>query len=251
MLFQINWNILPAPKKYKMLTAIKLILKGQHAESWKWMMLWWLDHTYKWFCQWVSKCYPTSCIGFLWVKHLTLQRPKRKAVQAYLMFLVSLLFGGKMFRLASFQCHPHKAATLLCHVDGGKSLVHAGRLSSGTSLSWNDKGDLYTSASMMKFSAGQRMSQFSIKSDGRHILLEEKSTLSYTYTLGCTRGIRKPLHMKCQCSSSYYVYKNRCTVERAGLTVALPILCCSLHYWTERWAMLNSHTCKVDSTNSS
>lgn len=40
-----------------------------------------------------------------------------------------------MFRLASFQCHPHKAATLLCHVDGGKSLVHAGRLSSGTSLS--------------------------------------------------------------------------------------------------------------------
>lgn len=40
-----------------------------------------------------------------------------------------------MFRLASFQCHPHKAATLLCHVDSGKCLVHAGRLSSGTSLS--------------------------------------------------------------------------------------------------------------------
>lgn len=71
--------------------------------------------------------------------------------------------------------------------------------------------------------------------------------LWYVHTLRCTWGIIRPLHIKCQCSSSYYVDKNRYTVERAGMTVALPILCCSLHYWLQRWAMhskLTSCQCK-------
>lgn len=63
----------------------------------------------------------------------------------------------------------------LCHVDSRKSLVRAGRLSSGMSLSWSDKGDLYTSASIIQFSAGRRVSQFGIKSDSRHILPKKKT----------------------------------------------------------------------------
>lgn len=86
------------------------------------------------------------------------------------------------------------------------------------SLSWSDNGDLYTSASIIKFSAGRRMSQSDIRSNSRHILPEK--TLWYVHTLGYTWGIRRPLHIKCQHSSSYYVDKNRCTVEEAGMTVA-------------------------------
>lgn len=73
-----------------------------------------------------------------------------------------------VYNMASFRYHPHKAVPLLCHI----SLGHVDRLSSGMSLSWSDKGDLYTSASTIKFSAGRRVSQFGIKSDSRHILPE-------------------------------------------------------------------------------
>lgn len=85
------------------------------------------------------------------------------------MFLVSL----SCYNTASFQYHPHKAAAP--HVDSGKSLVHADMLSSEMSLSCSDKGDLYTSASIIKFSAGRRVSQFGIKNDSRHILPERKT----------------------------------------------------------------------------
>lgn len=124
----------------------------------------------------------------------------------------------------SFQYHTHKADPLLYHVDSRNSLVRAVRLSSGVSLSWSDKGELYTSA-------GRRVSQFGIKSDSRHILLKKKNNQVLICALmGCTWGIRRPLHFKCQCSSSYYVHKNKCTVEVAEMSVALPILCSSLHY---------------------
>ena len=73
---------------------------------------------------------------------------------------MSLSCGEKnVYNTASFQDRPNKAAALLCHIDSGKSLVHAVRLSPGMILSWSDKGDLYTSVSILKFSAGRRVSQ--------------------------------------------------------------------------------------------
>lgn len=141
------------------------------------------------------------------------------------MFLVSLSCVKKnVYDTASFRHHPHKAAPLLCHVDSGESLVRAGRLSSEISLSRSDNRNLYTSVSIIKFSAGRRVSQFATTSERRNILPEKKENmLWYVHTLGCTRGIRRLLHIKCQHSSSYYVSKNRnrCTVEEAGMTAAV------------------------------
>ena len=53
--------------------------------------------------------------------------------------------------------------------------MRASKLSPGMSLSWSDNGDLYTSASIIKFSAGRRVSQFGFKSDSRHILPEKNT----------------------------------------------------------------------------
>lgn len=73
--------------------------------------------------------------------------------------------------------------------------MRAGRLNSGMSLSRSDNGDLYASASIIKSSAGGRVSQFGVKSDSRHILPEQNKKIKKTthalnvHTLGCTSGI--------------------------------------------------------------
>lgn len=59
----------------------------------------------------------------------------------------------------------------------GEILVRAGRLNSGMSLSRSDNRDLYASASIIKSSAGRRVSQFGIKSDSRHILQEQNKKI--------------------------------------------------------------------------
>lgn len=41
---------------------------------------------------------------------------------------VTVMRKKSVYHTASFQYHPHKAASLLCHADNGKSLVHADRL---------------------------------------------------------------------------------------------------------------------------
>lgn len=72
---------------------------------------------------------------------------------------------------------------LVCYATVGKVLcVCADKLSSGISLSRSDIGDLYTSASLIKFSAGRRVTQFGFKSDSRHILPEKQNK---THALIC------------------------------------------------------------------
>lgn len=114
------------------------------------------------------------------------------------------------------------------------------------SLSWSDNRHLYTSASITKFYASIRVSQSGIKSDSRHT----QKMLWYAHTLGCTWGIKRPLHIKCQNSSSYNVDKNRCTVEEAVMTIALPILCCSLQAYSIDYRDKQSTTVKLESANS-
>lgn len=79
-------------------------------------------------------------------------------------------------------------------------------------LLWNtlDRrgGSLYLHSLHKVFSAGASVSQFGINTDSGHFLRER--TGFYICTLG------RPLHIKCQRSSSYSVDQNRCTAGVIG-----------------------------------
>lgn len=81
----------------------------------------------------------------------------------------------------------------------------------------------------------------------------QKKLLWVAHTLGCAWGIKGPLHIKCQNSSSYKVDKNRCTIEEAAMTRALPALNLSLQARSidcrDELSMYNSKTCHFASVN--
>lgn len=113
------------------------------------------------------------------------------------------------------------------------------RPSCGTSLSWSAGGYLYTRASIIKLSA---VSQFGARSDRTHILPEKQKHAWICAHTGRHWGIRGPLHIKCQHSSSYYVDRNGYTIGGARMTVSVHILRCNLQYRLEKWAM---HSCQA------
>lgn len=53
---------------------------------------------------------------------------KAERVSSLDVLSVTVMQKKSVYHTASFQYHPHKAASLLCHADNGKSLVHADRL---------------------------------------------------------------------------------------------------------------------------